>query len=58
VAAAQLDPGAEVLLQLRDLAQAEQLGGELRAGSQAPLEHVEARVLDEGRGAILHLRRR
>jgi release factor glutamine methyltransferase len=56
VAAAHLDDGHEVLLQLRDLEQAEQLAGELRDGPGVPLEYVDARVVD-GRGALLRLRR-
>ena len=56
VAAAHLDAGHGVLLQLRDLAQAEQLATELRDGPGMPLEHVDARVV-EGRGTLLRLRR-
>lgn len=56
VAAAHLDAGHEVLLQLRDLAQAEQLATELRDGPGVPLEYVDARVV-EGRGTLLRLRR-
>lgn len=56
VAAAHLDAGHEVLLQLRDLAQAEQLATELRDGPGVPLEYVDARVVDD-RGALLRLRR-
>lgn len=56
VAAAHLAAGREVLLQLRDLTQAEQLAAELRDGPGVPLEHVDARVV-EGRGALLRLRR-
>lgn len=56
VAAAHLDVGNEVLLQLRDLAQAEQLAAELEDGPGAPLEYVDARCV-EGRGAVLRLRR-
>ncbi len=54
VAARHTAPGAPVLLQLRDLAQAEALAGELDDGH--PLAHVETRVLDP-RGAVLQLRR-
>ena len=56
VAAGHLDVGREVLLQLRDLAQAEQLAAELRAGPGVPLEYVDARVVED-RGALLRLRR-
>ncbi|HEX4977316.1 MAG TPA: class I SAM-dependent methyltransferase [Nocardioides sp.] len=56
VAAAHLDAGGDVLLQLRDLAQADQLAAELRDGSGGPLEPVDARAVD-GRGALLRLRR-
>ena len=56
VAAAHLDAGREVLLQLRDLAQAEQLADELRDGPGVPLEYVDARVVED-RGALLRLRR-
>jgi release factor glutamine methyltransferase len=54
VAARHTDAGTPVLLQLRDLAQAEQLAAELH--DSHPLTHVETRVLDP-RGAVLHLRR-
>jgi methylase of polypeptide subunit release factors len=56
VAAAHLDAGRQVLLQLRDLEQAEQLAGELRVGPGVPLEYVDARVVED-RGALLRLRR-
>ncbi len=56
VAATHLTAGREVLLQLRDLAQAEQLAAELRDGPGAPLEYVDARVVED-RGALLRLRR-
>lgn len=56
VAAGHLDAGHEVLLQLRDLEQAEQLATELRDGPGVPLEYVDARVVDD-RGALLRLRR-
>jgi release factor glutamine methyltransferase len=56
VAAAHLDGGHEVLLQLRDLEQAEQLATELRDGPGVPLEYVDARVVED-RGALLRLRR-
>lgn len=56
VAAAHLDEGGAALLQLRDLAQADQLTAELRGGPGVPLEHVDTRVV-EGRGALLQLRR-
>lgn len=54
-AAAHLDEGREVLLQLRDLAQAEQLAAEL-GDPGVPLAHVDVRGV-EGRGALLRLRR-
>jgi methylase of polypeptide subunit release factors len=54
VAARHTEPGASVLLQLRDLAQAEAFARELH--DSHPLTHVETRVLDP-RGAVLHLRR-
>ena len=56
VAAAHLEPGREVLLQLRDLTQAEQLAAELRDGPEVPLEHVDARVVED-RGTLLRLLR-
>ena len=56
VAAAHLEPGHEVLLQLRDLAQADRLAAELRDGPGVPLEHVDARVVED-RGTLLRLRR-
>jgi len=56
VAAAHLDDGRSVLLQLRDLTQAEQLAAELRHGPGVPLEYVDARVVED-RGALLRLRR-
>ena len=54
VAARHTDPGAPVLLQLRDPAQAEALADELH--DSHPLAHVETRVLDP-RGAVLLLHR-
>lgn len=54
VAARHTEVGAPVLLQLRDLAQADALAGELH--DSHPLAHVETRVLDP-RGAVLLLRR-
>lgn len=56
VAAAHLDAGGEVLLQLRDLAQADRLAAELRGGAGVPLEQVDARVVED-HGALVHLRR-
>lgn len=56
VAAAHLEVGHDVLLQLRDLDQADQLATELREGPGTPLEYVDARVV-EGRGALLRMRR-
>ena len=56
VAAGHLDVDGEVLLQLRDLVQAEQLAAELRGGPGVPLEYVDARVVED-RGALLRLRR-
>ena len=56
VAADHLEDGREVLLQLRDLTQAEQLADELRDGPGTPLEYVDARVVED-RGALLRLRR-
>ena len=56
VAARHLEDGREVLLQLRDLTQAEQLAAELRDGPGTPLEYVDARVVED-RGALLRLRR-
>lgn len=56
VAAEHLDAGREVLLQLRDLMQAEQLATELREGPATALEYVDARVVED-RGALLRLRR-
>lgn len=52
VGSAHLLPGGHLLVQLRDVAQAEQLV----AGTQLPLDRVEAREL--GRGVVLHLRRK
>lgn len=54
VAARHTDPGAPVLLQLRDLEQAQAFAEELHEGH--PLTHAETRVLNP-RGAVLHLRR-
>jgi release factor glutamine methyltransferase len=54
VAARHTRPGTPVLLQLRDLAQADVLAEELH--DSHPLAHVETRVLDP-RGAVLLLRR-
>jgi methylase of polypeptide subunit release factors len=54
VAASHTELGAPVLLQLRDLAQADRLAGELHDGH--PLTHVETRVFDP-HGAVLLLRR-
>lgn len=54
VAARHSDPGTPVLLQLRDLAQAQAMADELH--DSHPLAHVETRVLDP-RGAVLLLRR-
>jgi methylase of polypeptide subunit release factors len=56
VAAEHLGVGCSVILQLRDLDQAEQLAAELREGPSSPLAYVEARLVDD-RGALLHLRR-
>ena len=56
VAAAHLEEGSSVVLQLRDLDQADRLAAELRAGPGSPLHYVEARVVEDG-GALLHLRR-
>lgn len=56
VAAAHLEVGHEVLLQLRDLDQAHQLATEMRQGPGTPLEYVDARVVED-RGALLRMRR-
>lgn len=56
VAARHLEVGREVLLQLRDLDQADQLATELREGPGTPLEYVDARVVED-RGALLRMRR-
>lgn len=56
VAAAHLEVGHEVLLQLRDLDQAHRLATELHQGPGTPLEYVDARVVED-RGALLRMRR-
>lgn len=56
VAAAHLEEGHDVLLQLRDLIQAEQLATELQGAHRLALEYVDARLVDQ-RGAVMRLRR-
>lgn len=56
VAARHLHPGGPVLLQLRDLSQAERLTAELAHGPAVPLRYVDARTFAD-RGAVLHLER-
>lgn len=56
VAAAHVETGREVLLQLRDLDQVAQLATELHGAHRLPLDYVDARAVG-GHGALLRLRR-